>query len=399
MPSHHATTQTEMHWNRPLRRPTVRDRNLSGEKVNTENFSCFRRSVRCGGRNHCAVLLCEMDSIVTFSVLLLLLMVIFPRTSNQFPIFKSATGDKGVNAEVRTICRVLDKSHQDLTLVFVLRASKRYRSSFSYLWRLSRAHVYLSHESFVLKPNEREIVISWERDYTYLDRPLNAYWSLDGACGYRNCSRAWKRFQLFYLENRVLIQIRELTTEQFEGLSPKRFRGYMRRDIGHMNYLRRFRSTFLVVRMHDSMTLHSTNTVRRTGRVIGKQIMRLTVEEFEEDHARNVFKPTVSRSNDTGDFSLEFFAISFPDGGLEDRISFNYCHSVSSLLVYPCAFSSALSLAPSILPRLRIKMLLCSTRRLSYTPTVIWRFAWRSHCLGKLGSSQIYIDIYPSKYP
>lgn len=96
------------------------------------------------------------------------------------------------------------------------------------------------------------------------------------------------------------------------------------------SYFERFRATFILVRIEGKDKLHSKITVRRTGEIHGKLILKLSAERFELDHVRSVFRPEELSSNGSDWFVLDFGAAWFPDGETEyGDIFFQSCTRVS----------------------------------------------------------------------
>ena len=209
------------------------------------------------------------------------------------------------------------------TVIFTVRTNARNKFLFNFLWKLPRAQMYLSLPQIVLKEREVEIVLSWERD-----RGLeNEYWYLSGSCGYRGCRSAPRVVQFFQLEKRILIQIRELPT----AVMPEDVLTKIQSSLteGIHNYFHRYREIFLIFRTVDRLNLHSTVTVRRTGLILGEHILKLTAEEFDANHARDVFKPTETFSNESDKLELKFYSAFFLDGKYIRRIFFRSCPKVS----------------------------------------------------------------------
>lgn len=72
----------------------------------------------------------------------------------------------------------------------------------------------------------------------------------------------------------------------------------------YISYFRRYRATFLIVRMENDNRVHSEITVRRTGQIIGKHVVKLAVQEFSPDHVRSVFQPPATFVNISYDFDM-----------------------------------------------------------------------------------------------
>lgn len=245
---------------------------------------------------------------------------------------------------VAAICEAIGSQYSEegkTTFVFVLFATPEHRSLFNFLWKLPHAHVYLADPDFPLKQNDREIVISWERDNPdkkQYGNPINEYWEPRKGCGHSDCSKAKRNIQHLHLEKRALIQVREVkSADPAENFRIFKALSHM---IGLKYYLRRYRSSFIVARVENIDVTFAAYTVRRSGRLVGEHVADIILKIFNISDAREVFLPALSPSNRTVRFSVGGFAVTF-DGERDEqfRIILKSCFYVST----PLSFSTLIS--------------------------------------------------------
>lgn len=216
---------------------------------------------------------------------------------------------------------------RNITFVLVLHMNSRDAGDFHHLWTLPRTMLCVACLPMILRENEREIGISWERDLKHSNNLINKHWDLKSYCGYPACLKPPR--DLFHLEKRVFIQVRESATEGSPGAPLEVTRRKLSQE-GLLNYFRLYRRTFLVVRMQDTDKLLSSFTVRRSGKMIGKQVMKLIAEEFDLDDVGNVFKSEKISSNLSGTFRLDFGGYGFRDEQTHRRTEIELCGQVST---------------------------------------------------------------------
>lgn len=228
----------------------------------------------------------------------------------------------------RALCSEYSRQEQT-TFVFVLFATPEHRILFKFLWELPHAHVYLADQHFPLKRNDREIVISWERDKKPFGDGVNKYWGLSKECGHSDCSEAEKNLQFLHLEKRALIQVREIESRDLNEAA--RIPKILSQQMIMKYYLQRYRSSFIILRPVNADVAFTAYTVKRSNRVIGEQVVKTYVKSFEMDDARNLFTQSRSPSNRSVGFSLRSFSLLF-DGGSQrtDRIILKSCAYVST---------------------------------------------------------------------
>lgn len=239
----------------------------------------------------------------------------------------------GAEAEVFKICAMIcsrSPSNENLTFVFVLHVDPKFSISLDYLWKFPRALIHLSDDDIVLGDKEREIVISWERDPGPGSYHKSTYWNLRGSCGYRSkeceAQEGFYKTQ-FLLEKRVLVQIREWSLRDAPRNPLTFIQGFVPIDL--RSFFKRYRATFIIVRMERGDRLHSRITVRRTGRIIGKQVLQLAAEEFHPDHVRSVFASPRSFINGSEDLYLSFQYATFLGADKWTGFFFGSCVEVS----------------------------------------------------------------------
>lgn len=251
------------------------------------------------------------------------------------PTVSSAEGGTAIE-EVSRICSAISSEgplEEQRTFVFVLLVAQAdcmpkkcfSELSFNFLWKLPRAHVYMSRKPSHLKANDREIVLSWEDEIRYSDR-AEAPWDLDGKCGYFYCRAGSPDMERFNLEKRVLIQIRRIS-RKYE----KRLRDELKQRVDKLNYFHRFRCSFVVLREQGSNSLIATHVVKRTGEITAGQLIPITLEELKPNETDAVFGSEVSVSNGSVDFDLSLLSISFQGRqSAMSRIVFENCEGVST---------------------------------------------------------------------
>lgn len=227
-----------------------------------------------------------------------------------------------VGDEVCRIVYALLSSYPSQTFVFVLHMEQKSRDSVDYLRTFSNVHLYLSDDIFVMKPNDREVVISWERD-----RNQNP-WDYMSTCGHRGCDDTNQNLINLRLDKRVLIQVREVPFRQ----PRETIEGDIIASLSLKTYVKYYRSTFILFRLAGTGILHSSLQVHRTGQVVGNTVLKLTVTATRIPHIKQTLDPAQKRINRTK-FTVGFFGIFFPDGAYIDRFTISSCLQVRVMVV------------------------------------------------------------------
>lgn len=234
-----------------------------------------------------------------------------------------------------SICEAISAStveNRNLTFIFVLYTTSEFRSSFNFLWNLPSSLVYLSTDYIHLKANERQIILSWERDYQPTLRPVSEYWDLHKVCGTRSCDHVIGGIDRFHVEKRVLIQVRELKPYEVIYDPAVKIRRILRNYLSLKYYYHHYLSTLVVVRKENKDTFHSSHIIKRSDRAVGSMIVELMVKELETRDAEHVFDAAEYKSNVTHTIDVEFSGIhtripSLP--GSSYPILLNSCFPVS----------------------------------------------------------------------
>lgn len=240
---------------------------------------------------------------------------------------------RSASAQVRRICATIcaeASMNRNITIVFVLYADPWFEVPLQYLWKFPSALIYLSMEPYVPRDRDREILISYERDFPPFEPPRESFWKLTSSCGYRFCQNSIRPIEHFRLERRVLIQIRELTTRGSQVNIVSRTRDALS-GYGLANYFALYRRIFVIFRIEGGDRILSGMTIRRGGRIVSVYAMRLFADDFDMIHAQGVFESTDASANVSEKFDLHFNSIVIPNGNRGLRfVFFESCASVSS---------------------------------------------------------------------
>ena len=239
----------------------------------------------------------------------------------------------GVSDLLYVICEtVTQKSLENskVTWIFAPYTAPEYRDSLNYLWSLPNALVFLAKEPALLRHDDREIVISWESDNP---RRLNlgAVWSAFSQCGHSFCDRTQERLDLWQVDRRILIQIRELTPDDFVRRKPRQILRSLSGRLRFQSYLHVYRRVFVALGSMDRDELHSSFVVKRSSLESANNVIGLLAKNFDLDDARGAFDLTDIVSNSTEMLSLNLFAISSSTGDEHQDIRLNTCVHVSSI--------------------------------------------------------------------
>lgn len=266
---------------------------------------------------------------------------VFEMCAAGFLILLTLIACEASNAEnatkvLRQLCEEITSQsrpeNRNLIFVFTLVTTADFETSFNYLWSLPRAQVYLSRKYIPLRADFREIIISWERDYQPSLRAMTENWDIYKACGLRDCKHVINVLDNFHLDQRVLIQVRELKTYEWHYNPPWKVRRIIDGHLGETHYYHRYRATLVVLRMQNKDTVHSSVVIRRSGRVVGGTIMPLKVEELGSSYARRIFDPVKDIANLSHDLDLGFTVLSFRGTTRGQRIGLSSCENVSPIV-------------------------------------------------------------------
>lgn len=158
-------------------------------------------------------------------------------------------------------------SYPSQTSVIVLHMPFKRKPLFDYLRAFLNVHLYLSDNIFITKPNDREIVLSWERDKTISDFPYA--WNFRPTCGHRTCGETLQHLIDLHLDQGTLIQVREHSEHEFgQCPSTTTISKQCRRVASRLwwrTYLKFYRSTFIALRPTRRVSLHSLHLVSKDG--------------------------------------------------------------------------------------------------------------------------------------
>lgn len=239
------------------------------------------------------------------------------------PKHLSSSKVKDTNDKVYEIVSTLLRSYPNETFVLVLYVKDNV-DYYGYLQNFPNVHLNLADDHFIVKPKDREIVISWNEDAR---KPRNA-WSI---CGHRKCDAMAQNVVNLRVENRVLIQIHEMPPWCMYRCSSQLLGKEIEIHLALKAYHNYYQTTFILynVRVLNSNALHSSFQIRQTGYVIGRNIRKLQVTPIEMACVKETFETLVEIANRSVNFTLGFFGIFFPDGDYGDRFMLSSCRQVS----------------------------------------------------------------------
>lgn len=215
----------------------------------------------------------------------------------------------------------------DVTWVFALYVTPEHRSSLNFLWKFPNTHMYLAREPILLNLKDRGIIVSWEHDGNP-KKGLNYVWDLYSPCGHSSCGKSKERLDLWQLERRVLVQVRELMEAEVYERPPEKI---LRRLSGRLrlkNYLHFYRTVIVVLGREE---LHSSFTVKPSGLESVNNVRELQAKGFVMEDARNAFESIKYVRNRSETLVLDLFSISSSTGNTDLEIPLRTCLRVSTL--------------------------------------------------------------------
>ena len=220
------------------------------------------------------------------------------------------------------------------TLVFVPISSGRHCEDINYLWRMPRSHIFLSTEDFILKANDREVILACERKS---DAALSDAKRFFTHCAHKQCSESLA-FSNSKLEKRIIIHVMNFPKNGTLFLdNSAALQSYIWNLINNENVSSAFflhhLTSVVLVRARDREVCSLSVVIFRSYLTLGGTMHTFYLAESTGAMMQYAFyiEPIDQRKKFNRTFYLDYISIYFPRGDFFDFIHISECNIVSSI--------------------------------------------------------------------